>query len=204
MKNNKKLAVLAVSIVLIFLILDQILKVWVKVNMTIGEQIPLLGNWFQLYFIENEGMAFGLKFGEKFGKFLLSFIRILVVGGLIYYFIKMFKSKVLNSLTVVTLSLIITGALGNIIDSLFYGVIFDYAPFMFGHVVDMFYVKLFPIPEKFPIWGGSYFFPAIFNIADSCVTIGIILMLIFNKRILGTLQLDGSKEDNNIEQPTEG
>lgn len=189
MNANRKLAIFSASIILIFLILDQLLKVWVKTNMELGEHIPLLGSWFQLYFIENEGMAFGMSLGEKFGKFLLSFVRIIVVGVLGYYFCKLFKQNKIDFPTTLTFSLIIAGALGNIIDSLFYGVIFDYAPFMFGKVVDMFYFRLFLIPEWFPLWGGTYFFPAIFNIADSCVTVGIVLMIIFNKRIFNSLQL---------------
>lgn len=189
MNANRKLAIFSASVILIFIILDQILKIWVKTNMELGEHIHLIGSWFQLYFIENEGMAFGMSLGAKFGKFLLSFVRIIVVGFMGYYFYKLFKNKTIDFPIALTFSLIIAGALGNIIDSLFYGVIFDYAPFMFGKVVDMFYFRLFPIPEWFPLWGGSYFFPAIFNIADSCVTVGIVLMIIFNKRIFNALQL---------------
>lgn len=167
--------------------------------MCLGEQIPLLGNWFNLFFIENEGMAFGISLGEKFGKLLLSLLRIVVVCFLFYYIIKQIKRAKTDTITVVIFGLIIAGALGNIIDSAFYGLIFNestvfapatafpeeggYAPFLFGKVVDMFYLKLFLIPEWFPLWGGIYFFPAIFNIADACVTVGLVLLLIFNKRI---------------------
>ena len=110
------------------------------------------------------------------------------------------KQEKMNGFSLVVFSLIVAGALGNIIDSLFYGLIFSessffavasafpegggYAPFFFGKVVDMFYVKLFHIPDGFPLWGGSYFFPAIFNVADACITVGIFMMLIFNKRVL--------------------
>lgn len=167
--------------------------------MTLGENIALLGNWFNLYFIENEGMAFGISFGEKAGKLLLSLVRLGIAGFLIYYVFKLIRRNRTDTLVVIIFSLIIAGALGNIIDSCFYGLIFSestwdsvavafppeggYGNLFFGKVVDMFYVRLFLIPEWFPLWGGSYFFPAIFNIADSCVTVGLILLLIFNKRI---------------------
>jgi signal peptidase II len=170
--------------------------------MTIGETIPLLGQWFNLHFVENEGMAFGISFGQQIGKFLLSFVRILLVGVLCWYFIKRLKENKMDGVVLTIFCLVVAGALGNIIDSMFYGIWFTesdfleaakwspghgYAAFFFGKVVDMFYLKLFLIPEKFPLWGGSYFFPAIFNFADSCITIGIVLAIIFNKRIFNDI-----------------
>lgn len=171
--------------------------------MTLGQNIPVLGNWLNLLFVENEGMAFGISLGQNFGKLLLSLLRIVLVIFLCWYMARQIKRNHIDGLSLITLSLIIAGALGNIIDCLFYGLIFNestvmtcaslfpegggYAPFFYGRVVDMFYVKLFPIPEGFPLWGGSYFFPAIFNIADSCVTVGILILLIFSKRIFGVL-----------------
>jgi len=162
------------------------------------EQIPVLGDWFSLYFVENEGMAFGLSWGGVIGKLALSLIRISVVVFLIYYAIKRVKQGKQNFLTMSIFALIIAGALGNIFDSVFYGSIFSasdfnqvatcfppeggYAQPLFGKVVDMFYVKLFPIPSWVPIWGDNWFFPAIFNFADACVTVGIVLLIIFNKR----------------------
>ncbi|MEG1556355.1 MAG: lipoprotein signal peptidase [Bacteroidales bacterium] len=199
MKKSVKLSIIASSIVFIFIALDQLLKIWIKTNMFIGEDIPLIGNWFRLYFVENEGMAFGISLGANAGKLILSFIRIGVVGFLIYYLGKQIRKNKIDTMVVIIFSLIIAGALGNIIDCLFYGMIFSestpwevatafppeggYAPFFYGKVVDMFYFPLFQLPEWFPLWGGSYFFPAIFNIADSCVTVGIVLLLIFNKRV---------------------
>ena len=199
MKKTTKLYLLSSCIIVIFLILDQILKIWVKTNMALGEHIAVLGNWFYLYFIENEGMAFGLSFGENIGKLLLTVGRVIIVGFLIYYLIRLIKKDKTDWIGASVLSLIITGAVGNIIDSLLYGVIFSestpltvatlfpdgggYAPVLFGKVVDMFYFPLFVMPEWFPLWGGDYFFPAIFNLADSCVTVGIVLALIFYKRI---------------------
>ncbi len=178
--------------------------------MTLGETIPLLGNWFNLYFVENPGMAFGLSFGQNIGKLLLTLLRIVLVVFLCWYMHRQIKRNQMDGVVMVTFSLIIAGALGNIIDCLFYGVIFNestamtvasmfpegggYAPFLYGRVVDMIYVKLFAIPEGFPLWGGSYFFPAIFNFADSCVTVGVFLVLIFNKRIFK------EDKDNKLEE----
>jgi signal peptidase II len=173
----------ALLIIFSFVVIDQIVKVWVKTTMSLGEAIPVLGNWFYLYFVENEGMAFGISFGQNIGKLLLSLVRIGVAGFIIYYLFALIKKKQADWIVVIILSLIIAGALGNIIDSLFYGIIWHYAPFFYGRVVDMFYFKLFRIPDWSPLWGGDYFFPAIFNVADTCTTIGIIAIIIWNKRI---------------------
>jgi signal peptidase II len=197
--KKRNLTLLSFAIIILILIFDQIIKFLVKTNMTIGEQIPVIGNWFQLYFIENEGMAFGISFGESIGKLILSLFRVGIAGFLIYYVLRLIKNDKAELIVVIIFSLIIAGALGNILDSLFYGLIFNestpftvaslfpdgggYGKFFLGRVVDMFYLKLFRMPDWFPLWGGSYFFPAIFNVADACVTVGIILMLIFNKRI---------------------
>lgn len=185
-KNNvnkwNKFTILSISIIILFVIADQVLKVWVKSNMEIGEMFSVIGNWFLFYFVENEGMAFGISFGNSLGKILLTLIRIGVVSFLIYYLVKIIKNNKADFVIVGTFSLIIAGAIGNIIDSLFYGIIYDYAPFMMGHVVDMFYFPLFKMPDWIPFWGGSHFFPAIFNIADSCVTIGVFSIILFNKK----------------------
>ena len=198
MSRQKKFRLIAIAIVVVVLIVDQILKIWVKTHMTIGQLTPVLGNWFNLLFIENAGMAFGLSFGQNVGKLLLSLVRIVLVVFLCWYLHRQISRDKLDGLTLTVFCLVIAGALGNILDSLFYGLIFSestpetlavlfpdgggYAPFFFGRVVDMFYVRLFHIPDGFPLWGGSYFFPAIFNFADACITVGIFLMLIFNKR----------------------
>lgn len=189
-KKWNKYTILSISIILFFVLTDQFLKVWVKSNMQIGEMFSVIGNWFLFYFVENEGMAFGISFGKSLGKILLTLIRIGVVSFLIYYLIKIIKNKKADFVIVGTFSLIIAGAIGNIIDSLFYGIIYDYAPFMMGHVVDMFYFPLFKIPDWIPLWGGSHFFPAIFNIADSCVTIGVFSIIIFNKRFFPAHKTD--------------
>lgn len=199
MEKRRRYSIVAACIILVLILLDQILKIWVKTHLTLGETIPLLGNWFNLYFVENPGMAFGLSFGQNIGKLLLTLLRIALVVFLCWYMHRQIKRNQMEGIVMFTFCLIIAGALGNIIDCLFYGVIFSestivsvasifpegggYAPFMYGRVVDMIYVKLFPIPENFPLWGGSYFFPAIFNFADSCVTVGVLLVIIFNKRV---------------------
>jgi signal peptidase II len=201
--TKRRLTLLSIGIVVLMLGCDQALKFWVKTNMHLYETIPIF-NWFQIYFVENEGMAFGISFGENIGKLLLTVVRVGVVSFLIYYLHKLLKKKAADWIIVMVFSLIIAGALGNIIDSLFYGVIFNdsanqiatlfpsdggYAPFLFGHVVDMFYFPLFRMPDWIPGgYSGQMFFPAIFNVADVCVTTGILLMLIFNKRVFAQFE----------------
>lgn len=196
--KKSRLSLLAICLIVSFIVLDQFLKIWIKTHLTLGQDIALIGNWFHINFIENEGMAFGISFGENFGKLCLSLFRIGVVGLLIFYLHRLIKSMKTDKIVVTILSLIIAGALGNIIDSLFYGLCFTestytsiaqhcgigdgYAPFFYGKVVDMFYFPLFILPKWVPLWGGQYFFPAIFNLADCCVTIGVVLVIIFNKR----------------------
>ncbi|MCL2247133.1 MAG: signal peptidase II [Lentimicrobiaceae bacterium] len=191
MKKNS----IAILIILSLVIIDQIVKIWIKTTMSLGELSPVLGNWFNLYFVENEGMAFGISFGKNIGKLLLSLVRVGVAGFIIYYLFSLIKKQLASWIVVVTLSAIIAGALGNIIDSLFYGMIWGYAPFLYGHVVDMFYFTLFRIPDWSPIWGGQYFFPAIFNVADACTTVGIFAIIIWNKKFF--IQ---KKEENKIEE----
>jgi signal peptidase II len=169
----------AIIIIIFFIVLDQVVKIWVKTTLPDFH----LGDWFYIRFVENEGMAFGISFGKNIGKLFLSLIRIGVVVFLIYYLFAIIKKKQAAWSVVIILSLIIAGALGNIIDSVFYGVIWHYAPLLYGHVVDMFYFKLFMLPEWFPLWGGEYFFPAIFNVADACTTLGIFAVIIWNKKI---------------------
>jgi len=209
LNKQRKYNVIAGCVIATVILLDQLLKIWVKTHLAIGECVPLLGHWFNLYFVENEGMAFGISLGQNFGKLILSLLRIALVIFLCWYTHRLIKRERMDGLTLAVFCLVIAGALGNIIDSLFYGLVFSesspltvatifpeeggYAPFFYGRVVDMFYLKLFPIPEGFPLWGGSYFFPAIFNIADACITVGIALMIIFNKRIFK--QIEAPKED---------
>ena len=167
-------------LVVLLLVVDQVVKILVKTNMSIGQSIHVLGDWFQILFIENNGMAFGLQFGEGWGKLALSLCRIVLI---IIYMRRLLKKPETPTGVLVGLAAILCGAIGNMIDSMFYGIIFDYAPFLYGKVVDMLYFPLIDttLPASFPIWGGQHiiFFRPIFNIADSCITCGAIYLLIF-------------------------
>ena len=195
--KGKRLLILGVILVVI----DQVIKILVKTNMQIGEHFSVIGNWFQIFFIENEGMAFGMKFGGAVGKFLLSFFRIALSAVLCWWIASLVRKSVdsdgklallpdgkpvVPTGVLVGLTLIIAGAIGNIIDSLFYGVIFDYAPLMFGRVVDMFYFPLIDTiwPDWVPFVGGDrlLFFAPVFNFADSCVTVGAFYLILFQNR----------------------
>ena len=173
MKVSRGARLLILGVLLV--IADQVIKYLVKTNMALGEQIPVIGNWFRLCFVENEGMAFGMKFGGSVGKFLLSLFRIVLFGVLCWWIASLDKAKKAPTGVLVGLTLITAGALGNIIDCLFYGLFWDYAPFMFGKVVDMFY---FPLIHNSA--GEVIFFSPVFNFADSCVTVGAFYLLLFH------------------------
>ena len=158
-------------IIIAILLIDQILKVWVKTHMAIGEEIPLLGNWFKLLFIENDGMAFGLMGSGGLVKTLLSIFRIVAVIALIYILFRITKKNTKFGV-LFGLSLITAGALGNIIDCVFYGKVFHYAGWLHGKVVDMFSLS---------------FFPPIFNFADAAITVGVFYMIIFQWKWLKSL-----------------
>ncbi|MCW3805796.1 lipoprotein signal peptidase [Plebeiibacterium marinum] len=188
------------TVVLLVLLADQALKIWVKTHMMIGEEFNVIGDWFIIHFIENNGMAFGMELAGKFGKIILSVFRIIAVIGIGYYLNKLTKKDVPYGL-IFSISLVLAGAIGNIIDSAFYGMIFNdsypqvaslfpaeggYSSFLHGKVVDMFY---FPIvegyfPQWLPKWGGDHFvfFRPVFNIADSAITVGIAIILIFHRK----------------------
>ena len=208
------------SLIVIFLVLliDQISKIWIKTNMTIGESFPVLGDWFQIYFIENNGMAFGWELGAEFGKIALGVFRLIAVA-LFFYLIYYLDKKKVKFGPLFGVSLITAGALGNIIDGMFYGMIFSessftqvatlfpdgggYAGFMQGKVVDMLYFPLFTFPEWVPLMGGQIFFSPIFNIADSAITIGFLYLLIFQWNFLKNIDnLDAlvDTENNNTEK----
>ena len=129
-------------LVILLLIIDQVIKILVKTNMSIGQSIHVFGDWFQILFIENNGMAFGLQFGEGWGKLALSLCRLVLIVLIILYIRRLLKKPDVPGGVLVGMAAILCGAIGNMIDSMFYGIIFDYAPFLYGRVVDMFY---FPI-----------------------------------------------------------
>ena len=184
----------------VLLIADQALKIWVKTSFHLGEALVVIPNWFQLLFVENNGAAFGMQITSNgafdWGKLALSLFRLVLVGGLIYYTATIAKRKAPVGL-LIGMVLIIVGALGNIVDSALYGVIFSastpmqiaefggsYAPFMMGRVVDMFYFPLFQW-EAHPQWldflfdGQGYFFGPVFNLADAYISVAVVYLLIF-------------------------
>ena len=166
-------------VIFLVLLLDQLSKVLVKTTMVIGESIPVLGKWFYIFFVENNGMAFGWEIsGANWGKLILIVFRIAAVVLLFWLLFKLVKKDVKFG-PLLGISLIIAGAIGNIIDGMFYGIIFGYAGFMQGCVVDMLYFPLFTFPEWVPWLGGEIFFSPVFNIADSAITVGIFYMIIF-------------------------
>ena len=193
-KNKLTISIISITIILTILLLDQILKIWIKTHFAIGDEIKIT-NFFYLHFIENEGMAFGMSFFDK--KYLTLF-RIVASIGIAYYIYKSIKNNS-EQLFILSLSLIFAGAVGNIIDSLFYGQIFTestlfsnatwtpwgqgYAPIFYGKVVDMLYFPLISGTywSWIPIVGGTSFtfFAPVFNIADASITIGVILILVY-------------------------
>jgi signal peptidase II len=182
------------------LILDQVLKFWIKLNMTLGQEFPILGDRGIIHFTENNGMAFGLELGGEAGKLALSLFRIVAIIAIGYGIVHMIKKEYHKGL-ILCVSMIFAGALGNMIDSAFYGVIFSesswydkaqlfppeggYSSFLHGKVVDMFYFPLISghYPNWLPIWGGEdfIFFRPVFNLADAAISVGVIIILIFQK-----------------------
>ena len=188
--------------VVLLLVIDQAIKFAVKLNMTIGESIPVFGDWFQICFIENNGMAFGMQFGGSIGKLALSLFRVVLIGFIIVYLRKLIKRAGNPTGVLVGLSLVLVGAIGNVIDCLFYGEIFSastytqvaqlfppdggYTGFLYGKVVDMFYFPIIDtvLPEWVPFYGGEpfIFFRPIFNFADACISCAVVYMLIFQRK----------------------
>lgn len=202
--KGKRLLLLGILLVVI----DQVIKVLVKTNMSVGEHFSVLGDWFQILFIENEGMAFGMKFGGAAGKLALSLFRIGLCAALCWWITRLVRKGTsvyapavgpvadgrprVPAGVLIGLTLITAGAFGNIIDCLFYGMCFSasepgvvasfggsYAPFLFGRVVDMFYFPLWRWPDWMPLVGGDIFFEPVFNFADSCVSVGAVYLILF-------------------------
>jgi signal peptidase II len=183
----------------LLLLIDQIIKVWIKTHFILGQEFQIF-DWFIIHFTENNGMAFGMEFGGYTGKTLLTLFRIIVVGFGMKYIADIAKTK-LPTGALIALGLIIGGAIGNIIDSSFYGIIFNesynnvaqflpesggYSSLLHGKVVDMFYFPLINshYPQWLPIWGGDHFifFRPVFNIADAGISVGIFMILLFYRK----------------------
>ena len=202
MNSKKKQIVIAVGMSLTAILIDQIIKIWVKTNMHMHEMIEIT-SWFKIFFTENQGMAFGMEIMDKI---FLTLFRIFAVAFLIYILSKNIK-KGINNVFLVCLSFILAGAIGNIIDCLFYGLVFNNPPapivaefvpwgtgydsLFYGKVVDMFYFPLveWTWPEWLPVIGGEnfIFFSPIFNFADACISCGVIAMLLFCRKQLQEL-----------------
>lgn len=230
---NKKHGYIAIAIIFLVLFLDQWLKIWVKSNMALGEELFPLGagnDWFRIHFTENPGMAFGLKLGGETGKIILSTFRVIAVSFMGYYLFYLLKKSAHIGL-VISIAFILAGALGNILDSAFYGFLFDkgttlqngeywqgyygvaqylsesdaevgYAGFLRGCVVDMLYFPMLDgyYPDWLPIWGGErfMFFRPVFNLADSAITLGVMLIISFQGRFFeheARMNAEATEED---------
>ncbi len=216
---NSKLRI-PIILVIVVLILDQVLKFYIKTNMKLNDVIPLFGNWGYILFTENPGMAFGFKFGGEAGKIALTLFRMVAVVGICWYLVDLARKNAPKGL-LISFALILAGAIGNIFDSVFYGLIFShsagqvaelfpaaggYGKVLRGEVVDMFY---FPIveghfPSWFPIWSNESFtfFRPVFNLADSAITVGVAIILIFHRKFFkheGQETTINTKQESNTE-----
>ena len=214
---NKKVSRNALIIVFLVLLIDQFIKIMVKTHMIEGQEIQVLGSWFRIHFVENSGMAFSMELPSEYGKLLLSVFRLVAIGFIIYLLRRLIRERYHSGL-VYAGALILEGAIGNMLDSAFYGLIFSgsthsvahflpqrgYAGFLKGNVVDMLW---FPIadghfPEWFPFWKGEpyEFFRPVFNIADASITTGVAIIIVFQKTFF--VQPAQAEEKKSEEVPT--
>ena len=218
MSKLKKSIFIVVSVLLV----DQILKLWIKTHMILGQEFSVIGKFFIIHFVENNGMAFGFEFGGSYGKIFLSLFRVIAVFGIGWYILKLVKKDIPMGF-IACVSLIFAGAIGNIIDSAFYGLIFNdsygqvstlfpsgggYATFLHGRVVDMFYFPLFAgvYPQWIPFIGGTdfQFFRPVFNVADSSISIGIFSIIFFYRKLFNKLDFKEKKIHPEETQREEG
>jgi signal peptidase II len=209
-----------IFLVLIILLIDQSLKLWIKSNMYLGQEIVMFPNWGILHFTENNGMAFGMELEGSIGKLLLSSFRIIAISGLGYYLYWLVKHNE-NRGYIYCIAMVFAGALGNLLDSAFYGLMFSesynqvatflpkeggYAPFLFGRVVDMFYFPMLSghFPDWLPIWGGEdfIFFRPVFNVADFAISLGVGIIILNQKKYFAEKISTPESESNSIQQPT--
>jgi signal peptidase II len=201
---------LALLIIVIAILVDQIIKIYVKTHFVLGEELVVF-DWFRIHFVENNGMAMGFEFGGKAGKLFLTVFRLLVVPAILYWLFQNIKAKVHNAV-IIGIALIFSGAVGNILDSVFYGVLFNtpanstavlfadtpYGELFYGKVVDMFYFPFWQgvLPDWIPFMGGEYFtfFQYIFNPADAFIFIGVALLFIFSKQAFPKEEQPTTKE----------
>lgn len=199
----------SIILIVIILVVDQALKCWIKTHMYMGQEFNILGHWFRIHFIENEGMAYGLSFGGSMGKVLLTLFRLVaVVFG--FYLLRKITRQHYHKGLIICGAMILAGAMGNLLDSMFYGLIFSgstyqqvaqflpagggYAGFLHGKVVDMLYFPVYQgfLPNWIPFKGGDYFvfFQPVFNISDASISLGVITILVFQKRFFHHVQHD--------------
>ncbi len=215
--TKKTQAIIAIAVTLAILIIDQIIKIEVKTSMSLHESIHIT-DWFQLVFIENKGMAFGMSVMPKV---LLSIFRLVAICLIAWYMAKIIRRGT-RTIYIVILSMILAGAAGNLIDCMFYGLIFTesapfvvshfvdfgtgYAPFLEGKVVDMFYFPLITttLPDWIPFWGGDYFvfFSPVFNFADAAISVGVVALALFCRKELAELNNDNNV--NNVNNDNSG